>query len=416
MADRITQEEQNLRMLQTLIPRSEKFYIWCYKAEGELIASSCPAEKQDLMNETFEIFGGLGKLLEYAEKKENSTPLIIGSPIGMQWALTYEAERSRRLIFVIGPVFYARLTQQQIYDALHPYIDSQERAAWSKKLLGAVTDLPVMTYAVFSRYVIMIHNMLTGQQLGMEAVTADSERSGVNGFSTAGERDRNRIYLAERAMLDMVRKGDINYQSVLYNSMQLSPGVPIRGRDPLRQNKTSIIVFTSLVCRAAMEGGLSPEIAYALGDSYIQSVEDCRDSGELSELAIAMYHDFICRVHELHAVPGCSHAVQKCCDYIELNLGRKIRASDLASLVGYTEYYLTEKFKKETGMSVSSYIRRARIERAKMLLESTDQSVSEISEQLAFNTVNYFIQSFHDHMGCSPAQYRKDFRKTLRQG
>jgi phosphomannomutase len=50
--------------------------------------------------------------------------------------------------------------------------------------------------------------------------------------------------------------------------------------------KTSIVVFTTLVSRAAMEGGLSPEVAYALGDSYLQSAEDCRDSGELAALRL----------------------------------------------------------------------------------------------------------------------------------
>ena len=137
--------------------------------------------------------------------------------------------------------------------------------------------------------------------------------------------------------------------------------MPVQGRDPLRQMKTSIVVFTTLVTRAAMEGGLSPEIAYPLGDSYIQTAEDCQDSGELNSLAHAMYHDFIYRVHQLRANPHCSHAIQKCCDYIELSLDRKIRAKDLAVLVGYTEYYLTEKFKNETGLSVSDYGRLYRI-------------------------------------------------------
>lgn len=102
--------------------------------------------------------------------------------------------------------------------------------------------------------------------------------------------------------------------------------------------------------------------------------------------------------------------MQKCCDYIELGLERKIRISDLAALCGYTEYYLTEKFKKETGQSINSYIRFAKVERAKVLLESTDLSVREIAEKLAFITVNYFIQSFRDTTGYTPAQYRNRFR------
>ena len=54
-----------------------------------------------------------------------------------------------------------------------------------------------------------------------------------------------------------------------------------------------------------------------------------------------------------------------------MHLGQKIRARDLAALVGYTEYYLTHKFKEETGLSVSDYMKFAKVERAKILLCST---------------------------------------------
>ena len=92
---------------------------------------------------------------------------------------------------------------------------------------------------------------------------------------------------------------------------------------------------------------------------------------------------------------------------IELSLERQISLQDLAQLAGYSEYYLSEKFKKETGLSVNRYIQQARIDRAKVLLESTDKSVKEIADQLTFSSVNYFIRVFREHAGQTPAQYRK---------
>ena len=135
--------------------------------------------------------------------------------------------------------------------------------------------------------------------------------------------------------------------------------------------------------------------------------EDCRDSGELSAMAHAMYHDFVYRVHYLRMNSNYSYAVQKCCDYIELSMNRKIRTADLAALVGYTEYYLTEKFRKETGKSISAYVKDAKIERAKLMLAATKDPVAKIAETLAFNTPNYFIQCFREKEGITPAQYRK---------
>ena len=410
MENGMTRAERNLILLQSLIPKNEKIYVWCCRPEGDFIAASCPEEDRPVLEEAFRRFEGLERLAQYAAQADKR-PVLLGSPIGMQWALSYEPDRNGALYFALGPVFYDAPRPDRLRRALQPYVDSRAGADWAAALTATLPRLPVMTYAIFSRYVLMIHNTLTDQQLGLDALEGDLPQNGLSAALPVGVRDRSKIYAAEQAMLEMVRTGNINYHAVLQRSVQLSPGVPVQGQEPLRQMKTSIIVFTTLVCRAAMEGGLSPEVAYPLGDSYIQSAENSRDSGELNALASAMYHDFIYRVHHVRTNPTCSHAVQKVCDYIDMSLDRPIRTADLAVLVGYTEYYLTEKFKKETGQSVSQYIRAAKITRAKVLLTSTALSVRDIAERLAFNTPNYFIQSFRALEGLTPAQYRKRHRQ-----
>ena len=406
MATSMTKGEQNLLLFQSLLPQSEKLYVWCYDRKGDYVASSCPQQEHDLLEQTFHTFGGTDKVISYARDTENTYPEIIGSPIGIQWALTYESERNRDLVFVVGPVFYAPPEEAQIRNGLIAYIRDPVSSAWSDDLCRHLSTFPVMSYAVFIRYVLIIHNTLTGQKLDLQTLQGSYRTHSSSEIPAAG-RDRSKVYISEKAMLDTVRRGDIDYMDALQNSTALSSGVPVRGRDPLRQMKTNIVVFTTLVSRAAMDGGLSPDIAYPLGDSYIQSAEDCRDSGELMALSYAMYHDFVYQVHYLHSNPNYSHAIQKCCDYINLSLDRKIYTADLAALAGYTEYYLTEKFRKETGQSLSAYIRSAKVERAKTLLKTTRLSVREIADKLAFNTPNYFIRTFRDITGYSPAQYRK---------
>lgn len=432
VTSQMTRAEQNLTLLRRMIPANEKLYIWCFRRDLSPVASSCPEDLQDLLLRTFTALSGMEKLKAYLtyikeaeENREGSAipaPVLFGTPIGMQWAVTCEIERSRELLFVLGPVFYSRPSEEGLKEALIPYDRSNREDSWSSRLLEHLQELPVISHDIFDHYVIMIHNTLTDQNLGLEALNRKlynpdrkevlpSEELKETQGSAPSSRDRIGVYRAEQALLQMVREGDINYQSALIHSMGISPGVPVRGRDPLRQMKTSIIVFATLVTRAAMEGGLSPEIAYPLGDSYIQAAEDCRDSGELSALSHTLYHDFIYRVHHLHMDPGYSHAVRKVCDYIELGLERKMRTKDLAALVGYSEYYLTEKFKKETGESVSSYIKKAKIRRAETLLKTTDLSVQEIADRLAFNTPNYFIQCFREITGLSPSRYRKEQRE-----
>ena len=139
-----------------------------------------------------------------------------------------------------------------------------------------------------------------------------------------------------------------------------------------------------------------------------QSNKECRrKEDELSPLAMMMYDDFIRRVHKHRTNPNLSRQIQKCVDYIEMNLDKKIVAEDLAALVGYTEYYLTHKFKEETGLSVTNYVKFAKVERAKVLLKSTPFSVREISEQLGFATRNYFSAVFQQVTGKTPMEFRE---------
>ena len=78
-----------------------------------------------------------------------------------------------------------------------------------------------------------------------------------------------------------------------------------------------------------------------------------------------------------------------------------------ADLTGYTEYYLTEKFKKETGYTITNYAKFVKVERAKMLLETTNDSMQEIADALAFSSRNYFTKVFTEVAGMSPTEYRK---------
>lgn len=407
----LTQGERNLILLQRSLPENGRLWLWNYSLSGKLHATTCPAAEQaEVFDGAFRFLGGMDRALALAGKNTAvPAPVLVGSSVGLVWAILFERERNNSLMFALGPVLYEKSDRRKIREGLRTMTHEREKAAWAGRFLDAVGEIPVMRYPLFTRYAALIHNALNDDQIGAERVLNLENPSAHKEIGERTDRrDRTRVYMAERALLRMVQNGDLRYEEALGDSMQLSGGTPVEGMDPLRQAKTSVTVFTTLVSRAAMEGGLSPEIAYPLGDSYIQAAEDCRDLGELSALASAMIRDFILRVRRLRVNPNYSHAVRKCCDYIELNLDRKIRTEELAALTGYAPYYLTEKFKSETGTTLAAFIRCAKIERAKILLTATEKSVREISEALGFNTPNYFIAAFRETTGFSPGAYRKE--------
>ena len=58
-------------------------------------------------------------------------------------------------------------------------------------------------------------------------------------------------------------------------------------------------------------------------------------------------------------------------------------------------------------MNVTQYISLKRIERAKMLLHSSNQSIQSISEELGFCNQSYFSEIFRSIVGMSPGEYRE---------
>lgn len=394
--------QQNLALFQELMLCDGNIYSWCYDGSGKLLRSNCP--DQIVFAAAFEVFGCLGKMLKIGADRD--TPVFLSSDTGLVWGAAFEkVENALYRCHVIGPVFYSNTSADSIYRGLLSKDYSGYSAAWLHSFYEALRRVPTSQYTIFSRNLRMLHYCVTGQKVEISDVfVAD-----IQPLSDSAHRkptDRHRVYGAEKAMLEMVKLGDLNYREALNTSMNISDGVNIHVKDPMRSARVSTIVFCSIVCRAAIEGGLSPEEAYSLGDAYIQSALDANTIDETSTVCMSMYDDFVRRVRRTRENPKYSEPIQRCCNHIEMNLDRNIRAQELADLVGYSVTYFTRRFREETGFGISDYVKAARIERARILLETSDSSVQEISDKLGFTTRNYFTRCFREVTGKTPIEYR----------
>ncbi|MFQ9764102.1 MAG: AraC family transcriptional regulator [Gemmiger formicilis] len=310
---------QNMELFSELIQCGGNIYTWCYNADGSLLQSNCP--EAGFLSGAFDLFGCKKKMLDYGSR--HTKPVTLGTAIGMTWAAAFEKDGSAlKRAWVIGPVFYQDVSLRGIEQGLQYYNRLETSVAWTMQLYEALKTVPVLQCTVLHRYALMMHYCLTGNHLTISDINSEDLTQVRNAVQQPAH-DRHKVWMAEQGLLQMVRTGDLNYKQALSASMGISAGVPVRSDDALRQSKTSIIVFTSLVCRAAIEGGLSPEEAYALGDSYIQSAENAKTMDDLDPLALMMYDDFVRRVHKCRTNPHLSQQVQKCVDYIEMNLDKK---------------------------------------------------------------------------------------------
>ena len=84
---------------------------------------------------------------------------------------------------------------------------------------------------------------------------------------------------------------------------------------------------------------------------------------------------------------------------------------ELAGMTGYTEYYFSHKFQKETGITVKEFILNEKITQAKLLLADSSKSIQEISDTLGFCNRSYFSTCFMKKTGMSPSQYKAMYAK-----
>lgn len=74
----------------------------------------------------------------------------------------------------------------------------------------------------------------------------------------------------------------------------------------------------------------------------------------------------------------------------------RITVEQLASEFVISASYLSRLFKKEVGVSVSTYVKNKKIEVAKDLLKFSDYSMIEIANHLSFSSQSHFIQQFKE--------------------
>lgn len=162
-----------------------------------------------------------------------------------------------------------------------------------------------------------------------------------------------------------------------------------------------------MVTRICRQNGMELEQAFRLSDFYIQKLDDIHTIQEVHALHDAMVIDYTEKMRRYLRKDTNSKHINACKEYIYSHIKERITIEDLADEYGVSASYLSRLFKRETGVSISAYIREQKIEVAKNLLRFSDYSMIEIANRLSFSSQSHFIQQFRDAVGMTPKKYRE---------
>jgi len=95
--------------------------------------------------------------------------------------------------------------------------------------------------------------------------------------------------------------------------------------------------------------------------------------------------------------------------FVKEHFHENITKLEVANAVFLTPDYLGKIFKAKEGVTLKTYINQFRIQRAKELLVSTEETISNIAADVGFDNLSYFSTIFKKEVGMSPNQYKKKF-------
>jgi len=105
--------------------------------------------------------------------------------------------------------------------------------------------------------------------------------------------------------------------------------------------------------------------------------------------------------------------IDKCLQYIHENTDKNISLSTLADISCLTEDHLIRIFKKEMHLTPIKYINQKKIEKAQLLLLTSDMSIADIALELSIDNISYFNRLFKQYTNVTPSRYRSQYNNSI---
>lgn len=219
---------------------------------------------------------------------------------------------------------------------------------------------------------------------------------------------RHSPYMVEQEICRMIACGDKQGAHRVLKEINSRPRARLAG-SAIRSLKNSVICSCSFMTRAAISGGVAPDEAFTMSDTYIQLIENCTSMKSILSYEDDMVDGFTLAVSRVKN-NRFSPAVRQALAFIDEHLCEPISVKDVAEAAYLSPNYLSSLFLQETGETVHSCIIRRRIEEAGFFVRNTTDPFAEIASFYQFSSQSHFVQTFKKVMGMTPGAYRKEVR------
>ena len=146
-------------------------------------------------------------------------------------------------------------------------------------------------------------------------------------------------------------------------------------------------------------------VARFLGDGDSLGIEDEATVRGLLDIFSVQLEDEVNAV--MVSLTGTEpHALKRAKQYIDERIYEKVSLSEVASAIDVCAFQLCRLFKAHTGITMTEYISRKRVQAAKRRLRETNQQISEVAREVGFTSLSQFNRNFLKYVGIAPTQFR----------
>lgn len=217
------------------------------------------------------------------------------------------------------------------------------------------------------------------------------------------EKKKNAAYVSWEAIGQLHKSMEqLNYELVC-QTMQRELDRFLMTENP-EQMKLFYTCFLSVLFTNIITNGRTMEDIFGEEFQPYQVIGEIRGTREESTRILEYYQKYInYEITSVHTNSKSYQIMEEAKQYVENHYAESsLSITEIAKALFINQTYLRKMFKSGMNMTLSEYITKYRMTKAKQLLQDTNDKLSLISEEVGYADVSYFSKCFKKYYGVSP--------------
>ncbi len=224
---------------------------------------------------------------------------------------------------------------------------------------------------------------------------------------------RHLSYEFESAFLYHVSRGDAESAIRAINRFDVAGEANDIGTfasSPLKQAEYGAVIAVSMICRAAIQAGVDPMVAYDHNDVYLQRISSANSAQAYVGIMYAALQEICQLIRRQQDQRNESIHITRCKQYVYHHVAQRLTVAEIAKALDLNATYLSGLFRASEGITLKEYITAEKLRGAENMLRHTDAEIGEIAQNFGFCSVSHFGDVFKSRIGMTPTAYRNRFK------